>query len=100
MGSIYKTDEIVRRILTEKPGTRDDDFFLFLEYFRYINPQLIDKPLEEILILHKWYGLPSLETITRARRKNQAKYKELKSKKEIEKLRKQQEENFVFYSKN
>lgn len=100
MSSIYKTDEIVRKLLIDKPGTRDDDFYLLFEYFRYVNPQLIDKPLEEVLILHKWYGLPSLETITRARRRNQAKYKELKSKKEIEKLRKQQEENFVFYSKN
>lgn len=100
MGSIYKTDKIVKEILKTKPGTRDDDFFLFLEYFRYINPKLIDKPLEEILILHKWYGIPSFETITRARRRNQQKYFELKGKKEIQKLRKQQEDNFVFYAKN
>jgi len=100
MGSIYKTDEIVRRLLIDKPETRDDDYYLLYEYLKDVNPQLKDKPLGEVLMFHKWYGLPSLETITRARRRNQAKYKELKSKKEIEKLRKKQEENFVFYSKN
>lgn len=81
--------ETVYKVLVDFPETRNDDSILILR----VAEQYVDTSMsfDSILRFHKELGIPSYESITRARRKCQELYDELKSDKQIAKLRKQEE---------
>lgn len=65
-----KTKNMVEKILAEYPEARDDDFVLIaLVYDR--NYDIKGKSFFEIMMNHKAFGLPSLESIRRTRQKLQ-----------------------------
>lgn len=77
MAQLHKVQGLVYQALTEKPETRADNFLLILEvYGKLINEHM---SLKTVLENHTLLGLPSIESITRARRKLQEKYPELKT---------------------
>lgn len=91
-----KLRNIVKDTLTNIKKTRNDDYIL--TYF-VIKRYLDEKNMKiddffQIMIFHKTYGLPSIESITRARRLLQRKYPELRADREIEKIRAKEEERY------
>jgi len=69
----------VKHILEMDSEARDDDFILYLDVCkRYTDVPVWAVSFEEAMINRKEYGLPSYEAITRARRRVQQKYPELR----------------------
>ena len=69
MSKIYEVEPIVESALVENPETRDDNFLLYAVVLeKYIDVKM---PMVEVFKNHKSLGIPSLETITRCRRKLQ-----------------------------
>lgn len=71
MSRVRDIEPKVETILKYNPIARKDDFILVLEVYRYYIPSCLT--LNEALTRHKEIGLPSFESITRARRKLQSK---------------------------
>ena len=69
--------EQVEYILYTCQKSRNDDFILINEVYKryYFNTQIIS--FDSMINNHKYYKLPSFESITRARRKLQAEKEEL-----------------------
>ena len=91
-----KLKNIVKDTMTNIAKTRSDDYML--TYF-VIKKYLDDKNIKieyfyQIMMFHKTYGLPSIESITRARRLLQRKYPELRADREVEKIRAKEEERY------
>lgn len=91
-----KLKNIVKDTLTNIDKTRSDDYML--TYF-VIKKYLDDKNIKieyfyQIMMFHKTYGLPSIESITRARRLLQRKYPELRADREVEKIRAEEEKQY------
>lgn len=92
-----KLKNIVKDTLTNIVKTRNDDYML--TYF-VIKKYLDEKNMKidyfyQIMMFHKTYGLPSIESITRARRLLQRKFPELRADREIEKIRAKEEERYL-----
>ena len=96
-----KVENIVKRVLETYSDTRDDDFVLVYRVYKEINEGAMIRELFcEVMLNHKEYGLPAFEGITRARRKLQKDYPELRPSEMIGKFRKQQEEEYKAYSRS
>lgn len=82
----------VRYLLETHPEDRDDDFLLYLDCCKYYT----DMPtwavsFEEAMSRHKKLGMPSYESITRARRKMQEQHPELRGEKYQMRMERQEE---------
>ena len=97
---IKRVEELVKEILEEYPTTRNDDFILISYVYFKLCPEIADIPFAIIMLEHQEFGLPSFKSITRARRKIQAEYNDLKPKKEIQDIRKLEEQEYINYSKS
>ena len=72
---LKRLEGIVREVLEQNPNARKDDFILIeLVMGKFINT---DMSFKSVCLAHKELGLPSLEGITRCRRKLQAENPEL-----------------------
>ena len=91
-----KLRNIVKETLTNIEKTRNDDYLL--TYFvikRYLDEKNIKIDyFYQVMMFHETYGLPSIESITRARRLLQRKYPELRANKEVEKIRSEEEKQY------
>lgn len=87
----------VLEVLKEHPRTRKDDFILILEVYKSYG--VADYTFQHVMTYHSLLGLPSMHTITRARRKLFEKYPELKPQK-ITELRAEEEKEFRSYALN
>lgn len=96
MSRIYQCELLVEQALIDNPETRGDNFILYIEVLRkFVDTKM---SLEAIFLNHKALRIPSLETITRCRRKLQENDPSLRD--EIaEKIRADEEEDFIEYSK-
>ena len=61
----------VRDILTLYPRTRDDDMYLYAVFVAETTDVNVNHKFFDVLVNHERYGLPSYESVTRARRKVQ-----------------------------
>lgn len=84
MKNIRKTSDIVQRILERYPDTRNSDNLLYIKVIESIDSDLIYKPMQEVFLQAKTYGIPPFESVRRTRQKLQAEFPELRAKKEIE----------------
>ena len=66
---------------------RNDDMVLYLALCNVCLKDAGAMPLAEIMTQHKYLGLPSFESVSRTRRKLQAKYPELAGSRPVQKLR-------------
>lgn len=83
MAKLNQLKEIVTRILSEREDARKDDFVLF----SYVLDEMgvpLNFDMRTMLHNHVIFGLPSFESITRARRKAQEVNPELKDAKAVE----------------
>lgn len=95
--------DLVKRILEQKPETRNSDMALYIALVRYFEDEnglnITGKPFVYVLYNLKELGLPSLESVGRARRKIQEQHPHLQSEKKVKKMREEQEEEYRKYSK-
>ena len=80
MGKINDHADLVEKILKEHPDTRDDDHKLYVWIVSIVKPELMRAPFGRTFWDAKSNGLPSYESITRARRKAQEKHPDLRGK--------------------
>lgn len=90
-------EKIVEEILRNDELARRDDCYLILEVIRKMFPYEIGKTFANVMLGAKNKGI-SFESITRARRKTQRKYPELKDK-EVASIRDSEQEEYVEFSK-
>lgn len=98
MSKCSKVEPVVKRILEQKPYTRDDDFILVYEVFKEFLPNIDDLNFKDVMINHKDYGIPYFESVRRVRPKLQNKYPELASSKEVQNARAQEEYDYRSYA--
>lgn len=105
MKKLLKITELVKGILEENEETRDDDNLLWLEAIRetaykrdcvYVLDWSIAGLMNNIRNLH----LPTFESVSRARRKLQEKYPELRGEEKARKEREKREEIYKEYARN
>ena len=87
MNKLYKVEDIVYQVLKEVPEARKDDFVLVAEVYNKINPEIKYLKFSEVMLAHKELGLPYFESISRARRRLQNIFEELRPSKEVQEAR-------------
>lgn len=98
MNKLYKTEDIVKEVLTEIPETRDDDFLLVVQVYYKLDPAIVGTPFNVVMLGHKELGLPYFESVSRARRKLQAEYEELRASKVVEDARVNKQSDYIDYA--
>ena len=94
----FKTVEsAVRFLLVEYEPTKSDDMILYMEYVNFKGARFTKAALDrEYRIKH---GIASYETVSRVRRRLQAKYKELRPTPEYMAERKRAEKEYRKYAR-
>lgn len=90
-------EKVVEEILRKSELAREDDCYLILEVVRKMFPLEVGKTFAKVMFNAKSKGI-SFESITRARRKVQLKYPELKNKK-ISEIRNNEQQEYIEYAK-
>lgn len=98
MNKLYKIEDTVKEVLTDIPETRDDDFKLIAEVYYKLNFNIAGTSFAFMMLNHNEYGLPPFESITRARRKLQATYKELRATENVQNERTNIQGKFIRYA--
>ena len=98
MEKLKNVESNVKVILETCPETRNNDFKLISKYYWYFCDFDFRKSFFKVLEEAKELNLIPFESITRARRKLQAKYDDLKAVKEVQEKRKEREEEFKEYA--
>lgn len=95
MAKLYDLEPRVEEILEWYPETRKDNFILYLKVLEdYIDTRM---SIADVFTHRVELGIPSLESITRTRRKIQERRKDLIDE-GAEKIRKQERAEFVQYA--
>ena len=87
MNKLYKVEDIVYQVLKEVPEARKDDFVLVTEVYNKIQPLINNVSFNRVMLAHKELGLPYFESISRARRRLQSIFEELRPSKEVQEAR-------------
>ena len=87
MNKLYKVEDIVYQVLQEIPEARKDDFVLVAEVYNKINPEIKYCNFNQVMLAHKELKLPYFESISRARRRLQSIFEELRPSKEVQDAR-------------
>lgn len=95
---IKDVEHRVKNILVDFPETRDSDEVLY--YFIIREDPVLKHvgDIYDILIKRKEFGLPSLESVGRTRRKLQEKFEDLRGTKWATRYRKLKEEEYRAYA--
>lgn len=94
MNKLYKVEDIVYQVLKEVPEARKDDFVLVAEVYNKIQPLINNVSFNRVMLAHKELGLPYFESISRARRRLQSIFEELRPSKEVQEAR--DEEQLIY----
>lgn len=94
---IKNIEKIVEKILRTDELAQKDDCYLILKVIQNLYPLEVGKTFETVMFGAKNKGI-SFESITRARRKLQKKYPELKDKETAE-IRQAEEKEYIEYSR-
>ncbi|VUW98118.1 Uncharacterised protein [Dorea longicatena] len=95
MRNLKTIEKKVRAVLEKNEDARNDDMVLYLAL---CNACLKDAGAE-IMTQHKYLGLPSFESVSRTRRKLQARYPELAGSRPVQKMRATGEKAYRRYAK-
>lgn len=79
MKDIFKISEIVKKVLTEQPMTRNSDTSLYLAVCQEMNPDACRMSFSTVFEHRKELGIPNMETVRRSRQNLQSKYEELRA---------------------
>lgn len=105
MRKLLKITELVKGVLEEYPETRNDDNLLWLEALRETAYKrdcvyVLDLGLSSLMHNIRALNLPTFESVSRARRKLQAKYPELRGTERAQRRRAEKEIIYKEYAKN
>lgn len=97
MSKIYQLEPMVTKALKEKPETRSDNFALYNEVLaNFID--IDSMSIGDVFRDHKELGIPSLESITRCRRKLQERDRSLRPDSATTEARKAEESEMIEYA--
>ena len=99
MNKLYKVEDIVYQVLKEVPEARKDDFVLVAEVYNKIQPLINNVSFNQVMLAHKDLGLPYFESISRARRRLQNIFEELRPSKEVQDARLEEQLVYREYSR-
>lgn len=88
--------DIVKKVLTDHKDARDSDFRTIGWVLAITRPEVMNRPLKEVLWNHKNFDLPSFETIRRTRQKIQHDHPELRGETYNKRMAKQSEYKDMF----
>lgn len=97
--------DIVKTILIEKPATRNSDYLLWLEVLReYMSAKgtsaLLSMWTVEQFLTYSHSLVPCFQSVSRARRKIQRAYPELKGTRKVQEAREELEEEYREFAIN
>lgn len=103
--NVYNTAKLVKSILKRNPAARNSDYILWLEVLREYTAfhgcsALLRSWTVEEFLSHGHTLVPCFESVSRARRKIQAKYPELKGTREVQEARTELEEEYREFGLN
>lgn len=84
--------DLIEVQLRENEHLRDSDTLLYTAICAHLNPLAMTMPFQAVIQDLKAYGLPSIETVTRLRRKVQADCPELRASEQVQEWRAAKEE--------
>lgn len=87
-----KLTELIYGFLKEDKQARDSDTHLYLKVCTHLNAVAIHMPFCDVVRNLKDLGLPSIETVTRLRRKVQSEHPELEASDKVAEWRADKEE--------
>lgn len=96
---IDNVENLVKQALIKNKSARDDDHLLYIEVVYIIDPGLVNVNFMMNFKNARQLGLPLFESVSRARRKLQEKYPELRATSKVENARKEKQMEFEEYSK-
>jgi hypothetical protein len=97
MAKVKVIEPLVEEALINNKASRGDNFILYLEVLKkFIDLNL---SIKDVFLNHDLLGIPSLESITRARRKLQEKHPELKDE-VVAAIREKEEQDYIDYSRS
>ena len=99
MRNLKTIEKKVRVVLEKNEDARNDDMVLYLALCNACLKDAGAIPLAEIMTQHKYLGLPSFESVSRTRRKLQARYPELMGNARVRRLRAAGEKAYRKYAK-
>lgn len=98
MAKVLNVEPIVKEVLLFNTQARKDDYILYEGVLsHYVNTKNIS--LQDVFVNHLQYKLPSIESISRCRRKLQKNFPELKDF-ETSEIRYEEEQEFRAYAKD
>lgn len=96
---LQRISDIVKKILTEQPPTRNSDMLLYVTVCHELNPSAINGPFWHVLLNLKAFGLPNIETVRRTRQKVQQCNPELAGSDKVEGFRVLNEKEYKSYAR-
>lgn len=96
---IDNVENLVKQALIKNKSAREDDHLLYIEVVYIIDPALVNVNFVMNFKNARQLGLPPFESVSRARRKLQEKYPELRATSKVENARKEKQMEFEEYSK-
>ena len=84
--------DLIYRYLLQDEQTRDSDTKLYMRICAHLNAVAIHMPFCDVIGNLKELGLPSIETVTRLRRKVQAEHPEVRASEQVTEWRADKEE--------
>lgn len=97
------THDLVKKILEQRPETRNSDMSLYIALAQHMESEkgvnITERPFCYVICNLKKLGLPTIESVGRARRKIQEQCPHLQSEKKVKKMRDEKEEEYRKYSK-
>lgn len=100
MAKINQVENTVFNVLSENKNARGNNYVLIYEVLTRINPNIKGLSFDYVMTNHKKFKLPSVESITRVRRKVQAEHEHLKPTQAMQKIRKEEEQEYINYAHN
>ena len=97
LNTIYN---LVKGILEIDTKTRDDDMYLYVQFCKYIGIKAALKlPFYVVMVHSKEFGMPSYESVSRARRKVQSECPELRASEETKAARQEYEQMYLEWAR-
>lgn len=87
----------IQKILTDNPDTRGNDKLLYFRLAQELSPNTLNMAFGSFL-MDRHVNVPSFESVSRARRKIQSKFPELRADKRVTELRAEKEREYREYA--
>lgn len=98
MEELLTMEQLVKTTLENYPQTRNSDALLYITIINRMSPKTAKRSYEDVMLRACEMGLPNYDTVSRTRRKLQAKYKALQGETKVKKIRRDRYKVFKEYA--